>query len=390
MKLDRMTLLGMVALSAISTDLYLSGIPQIIADFRASQADGQLTLGVFMLGICFGQLLYGPASDVYGRKPVLYVGLLVYIVATLACALAMSIEQLLVARLFQALAAASGPVLARAIVADLYSTREAAKIMALLTAAMSIIPALAPVVGSWMLYIFDWRSQFYALMVVGVAILLSSLSLPESFPRQAGKQFSFLRIWRQFVSSLRQPVFIGYAVIGGAQFGSMFCWISVASFVVIEQFSVRQEAFGYTFAFVVAGYILGAYVNSKMVVGFGLRIMIRAGLMVGTLSGLVILLAAIFQVDSLRWVLVSIFGIFFSGGLCLSNAQVAAMSVFPKSIGQASSVYGFFQYGLAAVAGTILGQFYNGTLWPLALAVCVLPLISWLCLLAILPSQQEA
>ena len=112
MKLDRITLVGMVAMTAVSTDLYLSGIPLIVAEFNATEADGQLTLGIFMLGISLGQLVYGPLSDFYGRKPVLYVGLIAYIIASFGCAVALSMEHLLLARLLQALAAASGPVLA--------------------------------------------------------------------------------------------------------------------------------------------------------------------------------------------------------------------------------------------------------------------------------------
>lgn len=389
MKLDRVALLGMVALSAISTDLYLSGIPLIVEDFNASNADGQLTLGIFIIGISIGQIIYGPLSDFYGRKPVVYIGLFIYILASLACALAMSIEQLLLARLFQALAAASGPVIARAIVADLYSPRDGAKIMSILTASMALIPTIAPIIGSWLLYIFDWRSQFYLLAIVGVTVLCSAFSLPESSPRQQGQQLSFARIGRQFVVSIKNPVFFSYSLIGSAHFGAMFSWISIASFVVIEQFSVQPENFGYTFAIVVLGYVSGAALNSRMVARFGLLAMITAGLVTGTFSTIMILLIALLQINSLALVLCAVFGIFLAGGLCLSNTQVASMSIFPESVGQASSVFGCLQYALAAVTGTILGQFYDGTLMPLAIAVCAMSSISWLCWMLIRGADRK-
>jgi DHA1 family bicyclomycin/chloramphenicol resistance-like MFS transporter len=119
--------------------------------------------------------------------------------------------------------------------------------MATLAASMALIPCIAPVFGSWMLYWFDWRMQFFALMLVGLLVLLCATSLPESRPRQAGERLNFGKITRQFGLSLRHPIFMGYCLIGGAQFGALFSWISMSSFVVIDQLGVRPVYFGYTF-----------------------------------------------------------------------------------------------------------------------------------------------
>ncbi len=383
MKLDRITLVGMVAMTAISTDLYLSGIPLIIAEFNATQADGQLTLGIFMLGISLGQLIYGPLSDFYGRKPVLYVGLIAYIVASFACAIAFSMQQLFLARLCQALAAACGPVLARAIVADTYPTRDAAKVMATLAASMALIPCIAPILGSWLLYWFDWRAQFVFLMLTGLLVLLSATSLPEPRPAVIGERLSFRKITRQFGISLRHPIFMGYSLMGGAQFGAMFSWISLSSFVMINQFDVRPEYFGYTFAVVVLGYLFGALASSKMVTNMGIATVILIGLVCGIGAAMLMLVLAIFHTQSIELVLISAFGIFFSTGMMLSNAQVAALAVFPQSAGQASSIFGCLQTGLAALVGSLAGQMYNQTLMPLAITMCVMLAISSLCVLKV-------
>lgn len=369
MKLDRITLVGMVAMTAVSTDLYLSGIPLIVAEFNATEADGQLTLGIFMLGISLGQLVYGPLSDFYGRKPVLYVGLIAYIIASFGCAVALSMEHLLLARLLQALAAASGPVLARAIVTDMYQAQDAARVMATLAASMALIPCIAPVFGSWMLYWFDWRMQFFALMLVGLLVLLCATSLPESRPRQAGERLNFGKITRQFGLSLRHPIFMGYCLIGGAQFGALFSWISMSSFVVIDQLGVRPVYFGYTFAVVVCGYLFGALASSRMVMRLGIDQVIMIGLLFGITSALLMLMLAVLSFYSLAWVLISACGIFFSTGMMLSNAQVAAISVFPQSAGQASSIFGCIQTGLAAIVGSLATQWYDQTLMPLAMAL---------------------
>ena len=390
MKLDRITLVGMVAMTAVSTDLYLSGIPLIVAEFNATQADGQLTLGIFMIGISLGQLIYGPLSDYYGRKPVLYVGLIAYIVASIGCAMALSIQALWFARLCQALAAAAGPVLARAIVADLYSSREAAKIMATLAASMALIPTIAPVLGSWMLYWFDWRIQFVALMLIGLLVLLSAIPLPESRPRIIGERLSFSKISRQFGLSLRHPIFIGYSLIAGAQFSAMFSWISLCSFVVIDQFNVRPEHFGYTFALVVCGYLLGALASSKMVIKKGIDTMIVIGIGVGIAAALLMLALAVFHIHSIALTLLSACGIFFSTGMIMSNAQVAAISIFPQSAGQASSIFGCIQTGLAALVGSLAGQLYDQTLMPVAIAMTVMLAISTLCVLKIRSLEGHA
>lgn len=383
MKLERLTLLGMVALTAISTDLYLSGIPQIVADFSASAAEGQLTLGVFLIGVAVGQLIYGPLSDFYGRKPVLRIGLIIYLLSTLACAFSMSMDQLLIARLCQALAAASGPVLARAIVSDLYSPRDAGKMLAMLTAYMAIIPAIAPIFGSWLLYWFDWRMQFGLLSCFGVLVLMGASSLVESKPRVAGATISYKKIGQQFSLALRHSVFMSYAMMGAAQIGAMFAWISIASFVIIEQFSVAPENFGYAFAIVVCGFFCGGYISSKTIHRFGPMPIIVAGLACSFLSALLMLVLAIAALDNLPLVLLSAFGVFFSGGMVLSNAQMGAITVFPDSTGQSSSIFGFLQSALAALSGILVGQFYNNTMMPLAISMGVMTLIAWFCLAVI-------
>ena len=377
MKIDRLTLVAMVAFSAVSTDLYLSGIPLLVAEFGATEGEGQLTLGIFMAGVAFGQIIYGPLSDHYGRKPVLYTGLALYILFSLACALSMNIEQLLAARLFQALAAASGPVLARAIVTDMYQPKEAAKLMALLSAAMALIPAIAPIFGSWILYWFDWRSQFYALMLLGVVVLLGALSIKESHPPTPGTKLSFSNVRKQFLASLKHPVFMGYALVSGSHFGAMFAWITCSSFIVIEQFSVRHEYFGYTFAFVVGGFLTGSFLSSRIVLEKGVLFVVRCGLLVGFLAAALMVLLALTHIESLALVLIAAFGIFMSGGMTLPNAQVSAIAVFPKSRGQASSVFGCIHSGVAAICGFMAAHFYQEGPGSVATVSCIAIAISF-------------
>ena len=178
----RAVLIALVACAAVSTDLYLSGIPSLAADLGVGPAEAQLTLSVFMAAFAVGQLVFGPLSDHYGRKPVAAIGLSLYSVAALACMLAPGIGLLLVARCVQGFAASSGPVIARAIVRDRFQGAEAARFMSQLAGAMAVVPLLAPVLGSWLLYWFDWRAQFGMLLLFGLLTLLGLRSLRETCP----------------------------------------------------------------------------------------------------------------------------------------------------------------------------------------------------------------
>ena len=158
------TLVGLVAYAAVATDLYLPAIPAIIGEFGRSEADGQLTLSLFMVGIAVGQLIFGPLSDYYGRLPVVLAGTVLFMGTSIACALSPSMEFMWAARLAQGLAAASGPVIARAMVRDRYQGNRAAQVMSILAGAMAVIPLIAPTVGSWLLIIsdFDFNSVVLA------------------------------------------------------------------------------------------------------------------------------------------------------------------------------------------------------------------------------------
>jgi DHA1 family bicyclomycin/chloramphenicol resistance-like MFS transporter len=365
----RLTLVALVAFSAISTDLYLSGIPGMISDLGVGHAEGQLTLSLFLAGFALGQLVFGPLSDYYGRKPVVARGLALYVLACVGCVFAPSIEALLAARLLQGIAAAAGPVIARAIVRDRFAGQQAARMMALLATAMAMVPLIAPVFGSWLLYWFDWRSQFAALLLFGLATLASLGSIEESCPSIGVGGIALGRVFGQFRECLRSPVFVGYALCGGAAFAGSFAYISSASFIVIELLGVAPQNFGYTFMLAVGGYMSGSYLSSVLVMRVGVLRLLRAGVIASVLGSGLLLCLAIAELQVLAAVIVAVFCCFLGSGMCLSNAQMGAISEFPMSAGGASAVFGFLQTAMASLSGLVVGQAYNSTLMPTALAM---------------------
>jgi len=374
--LQRITLTGLVAMMAVSTDLYLPAIPQLINSLGANISQGQLTLSIFLMGFAAGQLFYGSISDHYGRKPVLYLGLGVYLAATLGCIIAPDIELLIASRFIQGIGGASAPVLARAMVADSHNRIDAARLMASIAGAMALIPAIAPVFGSWLLYFFDWRAHFVLLLILGVFTFIGVTRLQESCKTIGAETLKLSSIFSQFPLCLGNRSFVGFALCGGATYAAMFCYISTSSFLVIGLLGLAPEYFGYTFMVVVFGYIAGAMTSSRLVGDWGVLRVLALGQLTGLLAAGLLLALALTESHRLAPLLVAFFLVFMAGGLSLSVSQMGAIAELPKAAGKASSVFGFIQIAFASLLGYVAGLLYNNSLLPTATGVIVAALIS--------------
>jgi len=374
--MQRITLTGLVAMMAVSTDLYLPAIPQLIENLGANISQGQLTLSIFLMGFAIGQLFYGGISDRYGRKPVLYLGLGVYLAATLGCIVAPDINSLITARFVQGIGGASAPVLARAMVADSHNRIDAARIMASIAGAMALVPAIAPVFGSWLLYFFDWRSHFVLLLLLGVLTFIGVTRLQESCKTIGTEVLKLSSIFSQFPLCLGNRRFVGFALCGGATYAAMFCYISTSSFLVIGLLGLAPEYFGYTFMVVVFGYITGAMTSSRLVGRRGTIRVLALGQLVGLLAAGLLLILALFEIHRLIPLLVAFFLVFMAGGLSLSVSQMGAIAELPKAAGKASSVFGFVQIAFASALGYVVGLLYDNSLLPTASGVIVAVLLS--------------
>jgi len=373
---QRITLTGLVAMMAVSTDLYLPAIPQLVEDLGADISQGQLTLSSFLLGFAIGQLLYGSFSDRHGRKPALYLGLAIYIAATLGCAVARDINTLIAVRFVQGIGGACGPVLARAIISDSYNRAAAARTMAAIAGAMAVVPAIAPVFGSWLLYFFDWRAHFVLLLMLSVVTLIGVTRLPESCKTIGDSALKLSSIVDQFFDCLGNRNFIGFTLCGGATYAAMFSYISTSSFIMIELLGVAPENFGYTFMSVVIGYITGATTASRLINRWGIIRVLTLGQAVGLLAAGSLVVLAVFDVYRIMPILTAFFLVFAAGGLCLPIGQMGAIAELPKAAGRASSVFGFLQIAFASLLGYLVGLFYDNTLVPATAGVIVSVLLS--------------
>lgn len=360
------TLVGLVAYAAIATDLYLPAIPAMVSSFGVSESDGQLTLSLFMFGFAGGQLFFGPLSDYYGRIPVVTAGTVFFLITSVACTLAFSMEFMWLARFLQGTAAASGPVIARAIVRDRYQGSRAAEVMAVLAAAMAVIPLIAPTLGSWILVWFHWRATYVALVIFALLVLLGLRQFEESAPAVGQGGIGINKVLRQFSRCLSQPRFIGYQICGTASYSGLMSYLSTVPFFTRDVFALKPQYFGYAFAVTVMGFMFGALTSSRLVPRLGQNTTMGVGVCLSVAGALLQFHFAKQQPTPTLALAICSFSVFFGIGLTSANASMGAISLFPKAAGAASAVFGFLHATTAALVGLLAGQLYDGTLMPTA------------------------
>lgn len=368
-------LTALVALVPISTDMYLPGLPAVGVAFSADVATVQLTLAGFIVGIAVMQLVVGPLSDRFGRRPVLLGGLAVYALASAAAALAPSIELLIVARLGQALGACAGPAVGRAMLRDRFDRERAGRVLGYTMTAMGILPGLAPILGGQLLALWGWRAIFWTMTAYGLVLLtVIAWRLKESLAVPDLQAFHLGRMARNYGTMLRHRRYVGCMVTVCCSFGALFAFISGSAFVMIDAFAVPPSRFGYVFAVVVVGYMMGAFAGGRLVARLGLEPIVAVGLVLAGLGGAFAGLFAWTGTGGLGGVLIPATVLFAGAGIVNAQAVVGALGPFPQMAGAAAALIGFVQMSTGAVVAVALGALYDGTARPMATMMGVLAL----------------
>jgi len=365
----------LTSLGPLSTDMYLPSLPSIAAHFGRPIADVQLTLSAFFLGFAAGQVFYGPLSDRHGRKRVLLAGLVLFTLATFACALSTSIESLTVMRFCQALGASGPIVLARSIVRDLYGVDRAGAELARMGMIMGLVPAVAPVFGGVFEVLFGWRSSFFAVTLFGVATAAAViLGLPETLRTRAAEPVSPVRIVRTYGSLLTNAGYRGYVMLAAFTFGGMFAFISGSSFVLQGVYGMSPQAYGFAFGFAAFGFIAGTMLAQRLVPRRGLEGSIAVGVAFLAVGGCSVPLGMALGTGSFLEVQIPVMIYTIGLGLTLPQAGAGAMAPFPERAGAASSFLGLCQTSFAALTGIGLGHGLEGRPWALGAAMTVMGL----------------
>lgn len=359
-----------VALGPISTDLYLPSLPAIGVALGAGTSDVQLTLSVFLVGFAVSQLIYGPLSDRYGRRPVLLIALLIYLAATVACGLAGTIEELIVARFFQALGACAGPVVGRAVVRDVFGRDRSARVLSYMATAVSVAPAIGPIIGGYLEIGFGWRAGFVALGVFGVIAFAGIFALlPETNNHRNPTATQPRKLISNYLVLVRNRHFIACVLICTFSYSGIFSFISGSSFVLIETLGLSPSSYGLCFTAVVIGYMVGAFASGRFTQAAGARRLISIGTSFQCIGGAIgIALALSGQLNVLS-IIVPTFVFLIGTGLAMPNAMASAIGPFPQMAGAASALLGFTQMTVAAGVGIAVGHSGDGTALGMMLAI---------------------
>jgi DHA1 family bicyclomycin/chloramphenicol resistance-like MFS transporter len=337
----------------LAMHIFVPALPRAAEDLGASIGTMQMTISLYIYGLAFGQLIYGPASDRFGRRPVLMVGLVIYAVSGLAAAFATGAASLVAARLFQALGGCAGLVLGRTIVRDTSPPEGTAKRLAMMNLMITVGPAVAPLIGSLMTETTGWRSILLAMSVFGlVNLVLAWRLLPETRPPDAGDGSAFLRHCLHLV---RSPAFLGYAVGGGCATTAVFAFIAAAPFIFTQQLHRPPHETGIYLALLVFGMWLGSALVSRMLGRVSMvKLMVRGNL-ASAVSMLILLAATLTGNLSVVLVMSCMFAFAIGLGFASPTAMALALSVNPQVIGSASGLYGAIQMGVGATCAALAG-----------------------------------
>ena len=363
----------LTALGPLSTDFYLPSLPDIARVMGTDFAGAQATLSAFLFGYAAGQIVWGPLSDRLGRKPVLLIGLGLFIVTTLACAFAPSIEALIGARFAQALGASGPIVLGRAMVRDLYDGPRAGRELARMGMIMGLVPAIAPVLGGVLQNAFGWRSTFLASLVFALVMLAVIVTImPETLRQRSPDGLSLPAILRGYRLLLRNRAYRVYVALTALAYAGLFAFISGSSYVLMGVYGLSAPAYGLSFSFGVLGFILGTIIAQRLVGRRGLDGVIALGVACLAAGGLAMLAGVATGLGG-PFGVVGPMALYACGvGLVMPQAQASAMMPFPERAGAASSLTGLCQMLLAACVGLLVGHLLTGSALPLPIVMSVI------------------
>lgn len=360
-------ILGMLAAFApLSIDMYLPALPAMAAALGTDTASAQVTVAAYFLGMAGGQIIYGPVMDRYGRKPPLYFGVGLFVLASLACAAADSLGHMVWLRVLQALGGCAGMVVSRAVVRDVAHLRDPVRLMGRLMLVMGAAPMLAPFLGGLIADVAGWRAIFLFLAAFGaLALALVAFVLPETLPPERRRRIPFTAVLADYGRLLTDSRLLRPALTSGFASGAMFAYIAGSPSVFIEVHHIPTSQFGLWFGLNAGGLILMSQMTGKLAERFT-RERLMSCVVAFLLADGVVLFVASWLGAPFLVIIGCIFVFLACMGLVLPLATVLAMQHFASVAGTASAVLGTLQFGIGATSGAILGVWSNGTGMPMA------------------------
>jgi MFS transporter, DHA1 family, multidrug resistance protein len=371
--------LGMLsAIGPFSIDMYLPGFPAIAKDLDTTVAHISLSLSSFFIGISLGQIVYGPLLDRFGRKTPLYFGLIIYIIASIGCALATSANMLIGLRFMQAVGSCAGMVAARAIIRDIFPVDEIAKVFSKLMLVVAVSPIIAPTLGGYLISAYGWHEVFVVLTGMAIAVLIAvHFALPKSKPDKSYSLKPSLII-KNYGLVVKTPQFYTYAFTGAVAASGLYAYISGSPTVFLEIFKLTEKQYGWVFAGASIGLIAASQVNSMMLRKFSSQQIIRVALVCQVFTGLLLFILSALQLLEVGGTIALICIFLACQGFIFPNTSALSMAPFSKNAGSASALMGGIQLSFGALASVLVSALNNHTAMPMTgvMAVCSLTSLS--------------
>ncbi len=360
---------GLTALGPFSIDMYLPGFPAIAKDLSTSAAKVSLSLSSFFIGISLGQLLYGPLLDRFGRKKPLYIGLSVYIIASIGCVFVQSIGGLIGLRVIQALGSCAATVASVTLVRDLFPVEDNAKVFALLILVLGASPMIAPTAGGYITSSFGWHAVFLVLTMICVLIFVSCIFwLPAGNAPDHERSLKPIPITKSFLSVFTTPQFYTYCLTGSLVFTGLFAYVAGAPVVFMSVFGVSPKTFGWIFAILSIGFIGSSQLNNLLLKRFNSHQILRFILICYLVVAIMFFIFSQMGWLSLPVIMIFLFLLLGCVGIANPNTSALTLAPFDKNAGTASSLMGAIQIGLGSLISIFMSLFEKPSLTPLAIA----------------------
>jgi DHA1 family bicyclomycin/chloramphenicol resistance-like MFS transporter len=358
------------AVSILSTDLYTPSLPHLQNYFATDPATVQLTMSLNLAGYALAQLAYGPLSDRYGRRPVLLVTLFGFALASLACALAFSIEGLIGARTLQGILACAETVVGLAIIRDLYDEADSVQVLAAYGMAIALAPAVGPIIGGQVHVWFGWQANF--LLVTALVVLVTALFwrfLPETLDQRDHDAIRPGPLARGYLKLVSDRRFMAYVLISGLTLGGLFAFITEGPFVYINRMGVATEHYGFYYAAMVLTYFLASLAVNRLAKRHSADWLLAVGLAVGVLGGCLAL--GLVWADLAGPIGLTLAASIFTGGIgfIFATAPVKALALHTTGRGRAAAIFGAVEMGGGALGALAVGLLHDGTAWPLVVVM---------------------
>lgn len=376
---------ALMAFTSLSTDIYLPAMPVMAQQLHG---DAELTITGFLAGFCLAQLIWGPLSDHFGRRLPLFVGMVLFIIGSVGCALSENIAQIVFWRVFQALGACTGPMLARAMIRDLFSRSRSAQMLSTLIIVMAIAPIAGPLLGGQMIKVTSWHAIFWLLAALGVLMLPALYWLPETLPQEKRTPASLSSAFNQYYRLLKNRGFMRFTLCLTFYYVAAYAFITGSPFVYITWFGVAPQHYGWLFAVNIVGLMVVSTLNRRLVYRYPLEKLLKIAVIIATLAALALALFSRLNTGGVLPIAVPVFIFFAMNGIIAATATAAALDAQPGGAGAASALIGALQYGSGIISSLLLALFSDGTPWTMAWIIALFTVAS--AMMALSTAQAKA